>query len=483
MIYVITQIISGTVLYNIFFILYILTILSIIIVVITENRNPVKSLAWVTVLLMLPIAGVVIYIFFGRNFKSKRLIRRRNKQKIKSIGNTSPSIFANTLPQLSEESADLLKLGKTINSSDYYTNNKIDIYTHARDKFDQFIKDICAAQDYINIQYYIFENDKLGNEIKDLLIEKVKQGVKVRIIYDHVGCFKVRNSFYRQMKAHGIEVEPFMRVTFPQFATRINWRNHRKVTIIDGKIGYIGGMNIANRYINGGKHAYWRDTHIRICGNAVIALEKAFSSDWSFMGNQPLADHVEYFPPADGYDAGIQLITSGPMSSWSNMSMMLFKAISGAKRSIYIQTPYFLPTDSLLKALQAAALSGVDVRLMMPKQSDSMMLTLASYSYIKSCLLSGIKVYLYQKGMLHAKTLIIDDELSSTGSTNFDFRSMEHNFECNAFIYGKEFNTRMKDIFNRDLKDCRRISKSSWGRRPVIQKFKESVVRLFSPIL
>lgn len=483
MIYANTLLISGSILFNIIFILYILTTLSTIVVVITENRNPVKSLAWVTILLLLPIAGLVIYIFFGRNFKSKRYIRRRNKQKIKSIGSTSSSKFANSLPQLTEESINLLKLGKTINSSDYYTNNKIDIYTNAKDKFEQFIKDIKAATDYINIQYYIFENDKLGNEIKDLLIVKVKQGVKIRIIYDHVGCFRVRNSFYRQMKNHGIEVEPFMRVTFPQFATRINWRNHRKVTVIDGKIGYIGGMNIADRYIDGGKHPYWRDTHIRICGNAVIALEKAFSADWNFMGKQPLDDHLEYFPPANAFNAGIQLITSGPMSSWSNMSMMLFKAISGAKQCIYIQTPYFLPTDSLLKALQAAALTGVDVRLMMPKKSDSIMLTLASYSYIMSCLLSGIKIYLYKKGMLHAKTLIIDNELSSTGSTNFDFRSMEHNFECNAFIYSKEFNSRMKDIFNRDLKECRRISKSSWGRRPVIQKFKESVIRLFSPIL
>ena len=483
MTFILAQIISGAVLYNIFFILYVLTILSIILVVITENRNPVKSLAWITVLLLLPFAGVVIYIFFGRNFKSKHLIRRRNKQKIKSIGNTSPATFPNSLPQLSEESTILLKLGKAINGSDYYTNNKIDIYTHASDKFRQFIEDIKEAKNYINIQYYIFENDKLGNEIKDLLIEKVKEGVKVRIIYDHVGCFKVRNSFYRQMKRHGIEVEPFMRVTFPQFATRVNWRNHRKITVIDGKVGYIGGMNIADRYIDGGKHAYWRDTHIRIRGNAVIALEKAFAADWSFMGNPPLADKLEYFNPSDEFDAGVQLITSGPISSWSNMSMMLFKAIAGAKKCIYIQTPYFLPTDSLLKALQAAALTGIDVRIMLPKKSDSMVLTLASYSYLKSCLISGIKIYLYRKGMLHSKTLVIDNEISSTGSTNFDFRSMEHNFECNVFVYSKEFNNRMKEIFHKDMKECRRINKSSWGRRPVIQKLEESVIRLFSPIL
>lgn len=469
------------VLYTVIIIAYFLTILGIIGVVISENRNPVKSLAWITVLLLFPIVGLIIYIFFGRSLKSTRMISRRNKRKLRRREKIKPVNIEYL--NLSLESKQQILLGKSLTGAEYFPGNKIEIFTNGFDKFSSFIHDLENASIYINLQYYIFENDKIGNRVKDILIEKAKKGLHVRVIYDHVGCFNVSKSFYREMRDAGVEVEPFLKVNFPQFANRINWRNHRKITIIDGRIGYIGGMNIADRYINGGRNGVWRDTHLKIIGPAVVALQYSFAVDWNFMGKPLLSDQLMKYNVLDNADAGIQMITSGPMGAWSNIALVMLKAISNAKKCVYIQTPYFLPTESLLKALQTAALAKVDVRVMIPHNSDSRILSLASQSYIKECLASGIKFYFFENGMLHAKTMIIDNEFCTSGSTNFDFRSMEHNFESNIFIYSENINQMMKNIFNSDLENCTRINSTQWRHRPLPQRIKESFVRLLSPIL
>ena len=276
----------------------------------------------------------------------------------------------------------------------------------------------------------------------------------------------------------GVDAQPFMKVTFPQFATRINWRNHRKIVVIDGAIGYIGGMNIADRYITGGKFNVWRDTHLRIKGPAVSALQYSFGVDWNFMGKPLINDELPKYNVHPDSGAGIQMITSGPMGAWSNIALLMLKSISNAKKCIFLQTPYFLPTESLLKALQTAALAKVDVRIMIPKCSDSMMLRNASFSYVTECLRAGIKFYLYEEGMLHAKTMIIDDEFCTVGSTNFDFRSFEHNFEGNVLIYSKEINSALNDIFMEDIKGSHRLNSSVWRKRPRIERTKQSLVRL-----
>ena len=278
-------------------------------------------------------------------------------------------------------------------------------------------------------------------------------------------------------------MRPFLEITFPQLASRINYRNHRKITIIDGHIGYIGGMNIADRYIEGLKWGIWRDTHLRIEGPAVQGLQLLFAVDWSFECKEVLsAPH--FFPPIeDRGESGIQIAPGGPIGEWSNIAMLFLKAITNAKKAVYIQTPYFLPTDSLAKALQTAALAKVDVRVMIPERSDSQILRFASFSYIAEMLKAGVKVYFYQPGLLHAKTVIIDDELCTVGSTNFDFRSFEHNFEANAFIYDREVNSEMKRIFIDDQQHCRRIILHYWRHRPLWQKGLESIMRLLSPVL
>ncbi len=461
---------------------YVGTIISLVAVVLSENRNPVKSLAWITVLLMVPVLGVIFYIFFGRSLKNTRMITRRNRRRLRKR-ESFRSIDINTMP-FSDESIQQVKLGQTLSGAIYYPGNKVEIFTSGHSKFDALMADIENARQYIHLQYYIFDDDRIGTRIGELLMRKAREGVKVRIIYDHIGSIKTKNKFFKQLREAGVMVYPFFRVTFPHFATRINWRNHRKIVIIDGTIGYIGGMNIADRYIYGTGEGPWRDTHLRIAGPAVGALQYSFAVDWSFMG-QPLLEETTdtNIPDAPGFTSGIQMLTSGPTSHWSNIAMMFHKAIAGAKQCVYIQTPYFLPTESLLRTLQTVALSKVDVRLMIPARSDSSILTYASFSYIQECLRSGIKVYLYEPSMMHAKTVIVDDEFVSVGSTNFDFRSFEYNFESNVFIYSHAVNSRMREIFLEDQKKCMRVSSNQWRKRPATQKIKESLVRLPSPVL
>ncbi len=458
------------------------TIVSLIAVVLSENRNPVKSLAWITVLLMVPVFGVILYIFFGRSLKNMRMITRRNRRKLRKR-ESFRGVDTNKLP-FSKSSIQQIKMANTLNSSIYYPGNRVEIFTNGSDKFSNLIHDLENAHSYIHLEYYIFTDDTIGANVADILIRKAAEGVKVRVIYDHIGSLNTKNRFFKRMKDAGIEIYPFFRVTFPVFATRINWRNHRKIAIIDGEIGYIGGMNIADRYISGVSYGIWRDTHVKISGPAVGGLQYAFAVDWSFMGQGLLEEKAESrIIHRPNFSSGIQLMTSGPTNQWSNIAMVLMKAIANAKRCVFIQTPYFLPTESILRNLQAVALSKVDVRLMIPARSDSTLLTYSTFSYIKECLAAGIKVYLYEAGMLHAKTIVVDDEFVSVGSTNIDFRSFEHNFESNVFIYSRDVNRQMRDIFLNDINDCVRLNAADWNKRPRSQKIKESMYRLLSPIL
>ncbi len=467
-------------LYWIFSIAYAVTIVSIVGVIISENRNPVKSLAWVTVLLLLPVVGIILYLFFGRSIKT-RMISRRNRRRLKRHHQTLS--VKSSIQALSPESVGSIRLSRSLTSTAFYPGNHVDIFTDGKTKFDRLEADLRAARRYINIQYYIFADDTTGRRISDILKERAREGVTVRVIYDHVGSLSTSRRFFREMEEAGIEVHPFFKVTFPPFGTRINWRNHRKICIIDGTVGYIGGMNVADRYIDGGKKFdMWRDNHARIEGPAVASLQYSFAIDWSFMGQELITDPL---PRPVSFDdgVGVQLLSSGPTAQWPNIAFQFIRVIAAAKHRVYLYTPYFLPTEALLKALQTAALAGVDVRVLMPRRSDSMMLNEASRSYVSECLRSGIKFYLYTAGMMHAKTLIVDDEYVSVGSTNFDFRSFEHNFEANIQIYSREVNAHMAEIFRDDLTSCVRILPSQWNRRPLHKKAIQSILRLLSPIL
>lgn len=461
--------------------LYGLTILGVVAVVVSENRNPVKSLAWVTVLLVVPLVGLVLYLVFGRNIQNKRIISRRNRRKLRRLTARHLTDLRHGRPPESLQAR--INLASALCGSNYYEGNHAEVFDNGTDKFNALLADIAAAQHYINLQYYIIVDDNIGTRVLSALEERARAGVKVRIIYDHVGSFKLSRKALRRLKEAGVEAYPFFKVVFPPFGTRINWRNHRKIAIIDGTVGYIGGMNVADRYIDGGKmFPMWRDLHLRVTGPAVAALQQSFAVDWNFMGHPLLVDEVR--PARHPHsNIGMQLVTGGPTTQWMNMTLIFQQAISEAKKCVYILTPYFIPTEGLVQTLQVAALSKVDVRLIVPRRSDSDMLRWATCSYVQECLRAGIKVYFYEKGMLHSKAVIIDDDFCTVGSTNFDFRSFEHNFEANMLIYSTEFNARMKALFMRELHDSRRITSAEWNRRPFLEKALESVMRLLSPIL
>lgn len=469
---------------SIYFCIIILNIVFIIIII-SENRNPVKTIAWISVLTLLPLAGFVFYLFFGRDQRSQRMISRKSKRKLERLVNNGASLEKKDITNLSDYTLQLLSLGNKLTRAMVSVNNNINIFTSGKDKYSAFFNDIKNAKSFIHIQYYIIENDNLGKKLKEILIKKASEGVEIRVLYDDVGCWNLRKgNFFDDMIKAGIDAKPFFKVTFPQLANKLNYRNHRKAAIIDGRIGYIGGMNIADRYVEGCKWGAWRDTHLRIEGEAVRELQSIFLVDWNFTTNELLSEQ-NYFPKIENIkgNSAIQLLTSGPLDEHKSIFLMFTKLISNAKDRVYIQSPYFLPNSAAINALKVAALSGVDVRIMIPEHSDSKFLQYASNSYVSEMLRSNIKVYLYTKGFLHAKSLVVDNEITSIGSTNFDSRSFEQNFEINAFIYDKEFCSENAKIFMNDIKDCKRVNLKTWIRRSIISKLIESIARLFSPIL
>ncbi len=463
-------------------VVYFLVIISCVVVVVSENKNPIRAVSWTLALLFLPIIGVIFYLFFGRGLKGIAMVSRKTRRRL--LQKSRPQRCDLDHSGLDAEQRQMVKLANNLCHAPLDFNNSVEIFTDGIRKFESLMKDIENAKEYVYIQYYIYSDDKLGNELLSLLARKVSEGVRVRVLYDHVGSFSTSNAFFRKMRALGIDAHPFFRVTFRKLANRINWRNHRKIAVIDGRIGYIGGMNVADRYVERSADGRcWRDTHLRLEGPVIKSMLYSFEVDWHFLRPESEIEAIE--PGADDApgDVAMQLVTSGPADTWSNLVLCFQRAITSARKRVYIQTPYFLPTDSLLKSLQAAALSGVDVRIMIPEHTDSLLLGYGSASYISDCIKAGVKFYFYLPGMLHAKTMIVDDNFVSTGSVNFDFRSFENNFEGNVLIYSEDVNRRMRDIFFLDIESCRKVSLSSWRARPRLQKIIEPLVRLFAPIL
>ncbi len=462
-------------------IIYFITIVSVITVVISENKNPIKTLSWVMVLIFLPFIGLIWYLALGQDFTKRQVITKRMYNKLKrrpldEIGSLESFDYP-------EEHANLIRLLKNIDNTPLLGGNSVEIFINAKDKFDMLLKDIENATCHIHIEYYIFADDIIGNKIKDALIAKALQGVEVRVIYDGFGSRKTKKEFWEDMRKAGIEAEPFLRLVFSKLTSRLNYRNHRKIVVIDGKIGYTGGINIADRYINGFEWGAWRDTHVRIEGKGVQGLQSVFLIGWHFV-TQTLITSRKYFPNLPSYgNICLQTINSGPLRDEQEISYGILQAIYDAKKSIFIQSPYFIPPESMLQALQAAAKRGVDVRLMVSAKSDVSIVQLASRSFIQETVQSGIKVYMYEGGFLHSKLMVFDQSLTLIGTVNFDFRSFEHNFEVEAFIYDKIVAEEASQIFVQDQHSSQIVSLRNWMKRSKWQKFIESLMRLFAPLM
>lgn len=466
----------------IFIILYSVTILGLVLVIIAENRNPLKTIPWVIVLLLTPGIGLIFYFFFGQDNRKQRIISRRTYKRIMRRphdGNLPQDACSVPAPY-----QPLVTLLANSNQSSLLYGSDMSIYTNGSDKFRDLISEIEKATHHIHLQYYIFCDDKIGNIIKELLIAKAKEGVEVRVLYDDVGCWKVKEKFFKEMQEAGIEVYAFLKVAFPVLTSKVNYRNHRKIVVIDGKVGFMGGMNIADRYEKGTDWGTWRDTHFKITGKGVHGLQAAFLIDWYVISKQLLNAKI-YYPPVPVYsdDNIMQIATSGPVGQWRILLQAYIFMIANAKKYIFIQTPYFLPTEGLNQALQTSALGGIDVRLMLPKRSDTRTANMATHSFIDEMVKAGVKVYFYKPGFLHSKLLVTDDAVTCIGSANMDFRSFEHNFEINAFVYQPAFAKQMRKVFMYDMHHCERLVPTRWLRRPLKQRLAESFMRLFSPLL
>ena len=455
-----------------------------IIHVIMDNRQPAKTMAWALVIFFVPVVGIVFYLFFGINHRRERMVSQRSMDQLTKRSMLS---FAEQEDfRVPERHRQLVDLFINQNMALPFKDNKIDIFTDGYAFFPELLKDIAAARHHIHLDLYIMEDDALGHLVADALKDKARQGVEVRLIYDDVGCWKVSHQFFEQLRDAGVEVAPFLPVRFPSFTSKANYRDHRKIIVIDGSVGYVGGMNIALRYVKGTGTQPWRDTMWRLSGGAVYALQRAFLVDWYFVDRTLITDRKYY--PHGGRDelnnCVVQVVTSGPTEHYPEIMQGYVRTILAARRYVYIETPYFLPNEPVLFALKTAAVGGVDVRIICPLRSDAPFTDWASRSYLRELHEAGAKIYLYEAGFIHAKTMVTDDTLSTCGSTNLDVRSFENNFEVNAFVYDEGMALRMKKIFLDDQKQSVELSRMPRRIRPRFRtRLLESLTRLVSPLL
>ncbi|GIP18799.1 cardiolipin synthase [Paenibacillus montaniterrae] len=474
----------------------IITILNIILamaIIFLERRNISSTWAWVMVLFFIPVVGFILYLILGQKFKKRKLA--------KLLGIT-PSMISDLVkeqhrqlksgeldfagPEV-EHYADLISMNLTTGYSLFTSRNEVDIYTDGNKKFDALIKDIEQAQHHIHLVYYIVRDDELGRRLMGALTKKAREGIEVRFLYDHIGSSNLPKKFFKEFRAAGGLDAAFFPSRIPYLNFKINFRNHRKLVVVDGQVGYIGGFNIGDEYLGLNKHfGKWRDTHLRIRGEAVLQMQAQFIIDWSMASSNKIEFSPAYFPsdyPQPSNHIGIQVVASGPDSEYQEIKNSYIKMIYAAKQTVYLQTPYFVPDSSLLNALRTAALSGKDVRLMVPSKPDHFFVFWATQSYLEDLLSCGIKIYLYEAGFLHAKTLVVDGMVASVGTANLDIRSFKLNFEMNAFIYNQEVATRLENIFIEDMKASHLLTLEEYQRRPLFNRFKESISRLLSPIL
>ena len=455
-----------------------------IVAVLMDNKQPEKTMAWILVLCFMPIVGIIFYLFFGQNTRKEKVISERSMDLLMKRSMLEFAEQENL--HIPRRNRPLMKLFTNQNWALPFKDNEVSIFTDGYEFVSTLLYNIGQAQDHIHLDTYIIEDDPLGNLVADALIDKARQGVEVRLLYDDVGCWRVKDRFFNRMKAAGIQVYAFMPVRFPAFTGKVNYRNHRKLCVIDGKVGCIGGMNIALRYVKGTARQTWRDTHLCIRGGAVYAIQRAFLVDWYFVSRTLVTDR-RYYPPVDktiDNNCLTQIVTSSPVSPWPDIMQGYVRVLLQAHRYVYMESPYFLPTEPVLFAMRTAALAGVDVRLIVPRHGDAKLVEWASRSYLMEVIEAGVKVYLYEPGFNHSKILVSDDNLSSCGSTNIDFRSFENNFEANAFFFNEGMALRLKKVFLTDQAQSTLVDDVSYFiKRPFLQRLLESLVRLLSPLL
>ena len=470
--------------------LQLLNAVLILIVIFFERKRVMNTLGWVLVLSLTSYIGFIFYLFFGLSFaKKKRLKAKENNFLFKNFLIKRNELFESDIKiNLNKDYFDLVYYLEYNAKSLYYPGNKVTEYTDGHEIFDAIEKSIKEAKIFIHMEYYIFRADELGTRIKNLLIEKAKEGLEVKIIYDGMGSLSVKDKFFNDLRHVGGEVQCFFPPLIPAFSLRWNYRTHRKIVIVDGVEAFIGGFNIGDEYLGKNKKfGYWRDTHIKIEGDAIDSIQAEFLMDWIFVKRTIgiLDLQVDKYFPNRGIvgSVGMQICSGGPNYEHPFIKDSFIKMINKAKKSIYIQSPYFIPDDTILDILKIAVLSGVEVNIMIPNKPDHLFVYWATLSNCGELIALGAKVYTYNEGFLHSKTVIVDDELVTTGTANMDIRSFYVNFEINAIIYNKDFALRLKSAFINDIKKSTLLTKELYNKRGRIIKIKESISRLVSPVL
>ncbi len=481
------MIILSSAFQNILYVILIINIIISVTVIVLERKQPEKTIAWLLVLILLPPIGIVLYLFLGRNWKIHKL-----NENIST--NVQDLIFPIIKDYKFKEYVPLIELLANNSDSPVFINNQITLFKNGEEKFESLKKELLKAEHHIHLEYYIVKDDEIGNEIKDILIKKSLEGVKVRFIMDRVGSIRLRRNFIKDMKDAGIDVVQYSYFLAPllrMINTQINYRNHRKIAVIDGKIGFIGGINIGDEYLGKGNLGYWRDTHIMVKGDFVFGLQAVFLDD--FLTIQNANNHYtfydkefeKYFPTGESSGNKVmQLVKSGPDSEFPAIMQGILKMITMATDHIYITTPYFVPTESIMDALKIAALGGIDVKILFPGRADHLTVYYASRTYLAELAKCGAKIYIYNKSsFIHAKTITVDSKISTVGTANMDIRSFELNYEINAVIYDEEITEKLEDMFYKDLEFSQLISRDDFENTSRFRKILEAIARIFSSLL
>lgn len=452
-----------------------------------ERKDPATTWAWLMIMIIFPGVGFIIYLLLGQNFSRARLFKEKKEFDTIKRRELSKDFASEEHEHIGgEQYLDLIRMNYTHSGAKCTYNNEVDVYYNGVDKFKQLIKDLKNAKKFIHIQYYIIRPDRLGKKIMSILEEKAAEGVEVRFLVDSMGSYRVTKRSLKNFTKNGGKFEIFFPGILPHVNTRINYRNHRKMVIIDGEYGYTGGFNVGDEYIGEDKHiGFWRDTHIRIRGEAVNDLTDRFLLDWCYASGEEIDDFSKFYPekPIRDGDIAIQIVTSGPDHNEEYIKNAYMKMINNAKKYVYLETPYFVPDAPMLEALKLSALSGVDVRLIIPGKPDHVFMKWAASAYIGDLLNAGAKVYLYQNGFIHAKTIVADGKVCTVGTANMDMRSYCLNFEVNAFIYDDRIAKNLETQFFKDIEDCKVMTKEEYDKRSVSLRIRESIIRLISPIL
>lgn len=462
--------------------------LSAVVTILLKKLNPTKALSYIIGLLALPFLGLIVYYLFGQEYRKTKIFSRKNVLNQSIVKKIQDQLELDTktineVDELLDQKSKLIPLLYNSEKSKLTVNNDVKLIRNGDDKFELLFKDLKEAKAHIHLEYFIIKDDEIGTELLDLLCEKANEGLEVRIVIDDVGS-SISSKMKRKLKDCGIEMYPFMPVMFSKFTGQMNYRDHRKIIVIDGKIGYIGGINISDSYVNSKNDRYWRDTHIRLVGEAVKPLQILFFTTWDFVSDSELDISKAYFPEHNCKEnIPLQIAASGPDTDWSNIMEAIFVAITNANDHIYITTPYFIPNSEIVTALQVVARSNIEVKIIVPKTSDSWIAEYATNSYLQLLLEAGVEVYRYTKGFVHAKTMVVDGVFSTVGTTNMDYRSFNINFEVNALIYDKTVSAELTGFFNDDLEHCEKLELDTWQNRSKRTKLIEAVARLMAPLL